>query len=111
MSELWPYLVLIVVGFLPNEVWRVLGLVLSRGIEEDSDLLLWVRAVAIAILAGVVAQLILFSPGALATLPLWLRLGAVLTGFVAFLCVRRSVFVGVLTGETVLLLGAGAIMP
>ena len=25
MSELSPYLVLLLVGFLPNEIWRVLG--------------------------------------------------------------------------------------
>jgi hypothetical protein len=28
------YLVLILVGFLPNEVWRVLGLMLARGLDE-----------------------------------------------------------------------------
>jgi hypothetical protein len=106
MTELWPYLVLLLIGFLPNEIWRVLGLVLSRGVDESSDLLLWVRAVAIAILAGVIAQLILFSSGALATIPLPLRLGAAIAGFVAFLLIRRSVFAGVLVGELVLVAGA-----
>jgi hypothetical protein len=106
MTELWPYLVLLVVGFLPNEVWRMLGLVLSRGVDESSDLLLWVRAVAIAILAGVIAQLILFSSGALATIPLPLRLGAAIGGFVAFLLIRRSVFTGVLVGEALLIGGS-----
>jgi len=106
MNELWPYLILILVGFLPNEVWRALGLILSRGIDEESELILWVRAVAIAILAGVVAQLILFSSGALATMPLWLRLCAAVSGFVAFVAIRRSVFVGVVVGEVVLLAGA-----
>jgi hypothetical protein len=33
-------------------------------------------------------------------------LGAVTTGFLAFLIVRRSVFVGVLVGEVALVLGA-----
>lgn len=28
--ELSPYLVLILVGFLPNEIWRALGLVVAR---------------------------------------------------------------------------------
>ena len=106
MSDVWPYLVLVLVGFLPNEVWRMLGLVLSRGVDEESDLLLWVRAVAVAILAGVVGQLILFSSGALAGVPLALRLGAVAAGFAAFLAARRSVFVGVLAGEVVLIAGA-----
>jgi hypothetical protein len=29
VTDLWPFLVLITVGFLPNEIWRVLGLVLA----------------------------------------------------------------------------------
>ena len=36
--ELSPYLVLILVGFLPNEIWRALGLVLARGLNEDSEI-------------------------------------------------------------------------
>ena len=37
-NELWPYFVLILVGYLPNEIWRVLGLVLARGLDEDSEI-------------------------------------------------------------------------
>ena len=69
-SELWPYLVLVLVGFLPTEVWRMLGLVAARGIDEESELLIWVRAVAVAVLAGVIAKLVVLPPGALATVPL-----------------------------------------
>ena len=105
MTGLWPYAVLVLVGFLPNEVWRVLGLVLARGLNEDSELVIWSRAVATAILAGVIAKLIIFSTGALAGLPLALRITAVVCGFVAFLLIKRSVFAGVAVGEAVLLLG------
>jgi len=104
-TELWPYLLLILVGFLPNEIWRVLGLVLARGLSEDSEIVVWSRAVATAILAGVIAKLILFSVGALAAIPLALRVSAAACGFLAFLA-RRSVFAGVLAGEGVLLLGS-----
>jgi hypothetical protein len=99
------YLVLILVGFLPNEVWRMLGVVLARGLDEDSEILVWVRAVATAVLAGVVAQLIFFSAGALAAVPLTVRVAAALAGFVAFLSIRRSVLAGVAVGEAVLLAG------
>jgi hypothetical protein len=105
LAELWPYLMLILVGFLPNEMWRVLGLVLARGLDEDSEIVVWSRAVATAILAGVIAKLILFSSGALVTIPLTVRIGAAVCGFLAFVAVRRSVFVGVAVGEAVLLLG------
>jgi hypothetical protein len=105
------YLLLIMVGFLPNEVWRMLGVVLARGLDEDSEILIWVRAVATAVLAGVVAQLIFFPAGALAAVPLAVRVGAALAGFLAFLAVRRSVLAGVLTGEAVLLVGTLLLMP
>ena len=51
-------MVLVVAGFLPNEVWRMLGFWLGGGIDESSELLVWVRAVATAILAGVIAQIL-----------------------------------------------------
>ena len=92
-------LALILVGFLPNEVWRWLGLMLVRGLDEKSQVIVWVRAVATAMLAGVLAQLILASSGALAAHSgrrADRRGGA---GFAAFLIARRSVFAGVLTGE------------
>ena len=103
--ELSPYLVLILVGYLPNEIWRVLGLVLARGLNEDSEIVVWSRAVATAILAGVIAKLILFSSGALGSIPFTVRIGAAVCGFIAFLIVKRSVFAGVIVGEVALLLG------
>lgn len=111
LTELWPYLVLLLVGFLPNEVWRALGLVLARGLNEDSEIVIWSRAVATAILAGVIAKLILFSSGALTTIPLPVRVGAAVIGFLAFLLLRRSVFAGVAVGEAVLLLGGWLFAP
>jgi hypothetical protein len=105
------YLVLILVGFLPNEVWRMLGLALARGLDENSEILVWVRAVATAILAGVVAQLIFFPAGALAAVPMSVRVAAALAGFAAFLLIRRSLFAGVLVGEAVLLAGALLLVP
>lgn len=105
VAELSPYLVLILVGFLPNEVWRVLGLVLARGLNEESEWVVWSRAVATAILAGVIAKLVLFSGGALAAVPLSVRVSATVLGFLAFLAIRRSIFAGVLVGEAALIIG------
>ena len=102
MTELHAYVLLLLVGFLPNEIWRMLGLVAARGIDEGSELFTWTRAVATAVLAGVIAKIVLFAPGALANVPLAIRLGAIVCGFAAFLMVRRSVFAGVLVGEIVL---------
>jgi hypothetical protein len=105
IADLWPYLLLILVGYLPHEIWRVLGLVAARGLNEDSEIVVWSRAVATAIIAGVIAKLILFSSGSLAGIPLGVRVAAAVCGFLGFLAVKRSVFAGVLVGEAVLLLG------
>ena len=109
MSEFFgdPYtlLLLVLAGYLPNEVWRMLGLWLGGGLDEGSEWLVWIRAIATAILAGVIAQILVFPPGALASIPGFLRYGAVLAGFLAFLAVRRSIFAGVICGEIVMLAG------
>ena len=104
-ADLAPYLALILVGYLPNEVWRLFGLVLARGLNEDFEIVVWSRAVATAILAGVIAKLIVFSIGALAGIPLGVRVSAAAFGFLVYLTVKRSAFAGVLAGEAALLLG------
>jgi hypothetical protein len=105
-GELVAYLALIVAGFLPSEVWRWLGVVFARGLDENSEIVVWVRAVATAILAGVIAKLTIFAPGVLATVPTGVRLGAVAVGFAAFVLLRRSVLAGVIAGEAALIVGA-----
>jgi Branched-chain amino acid transport protein (AzlD) len=106
LQELWPYVLLVLVGFLPNEIWRLLGVLASRGVEEDSELIIWVRSVATAILAGVVIKIVVFAPGALAGIPLAVRLGAAGLGVIVFLLCRGSVFAGVAAGCATLVIGA-----
>jgi branched-subunit amino acid transport protein len=97
--------VLLLAGVIPNQIWRMLGLWLGSGLDEGSDLLQWVKAVATAILAGVIAQILVEPPGALASVPAVLRYGALAAGFVAFMLTRRSIFAGVVTGEIVMFVG------
>jgi hypothetical protein len=99
----WPYLVLIVIGFLPSEIWRVLGVFLARGVAADSEILVWVRAVATTLLAGVVAKLLLAPSGALATVPAFARFGSIAVGLAGFFLLRRSVIAGVVLGEATLI--------
>jgi len=98
-------LMLLLAGFLPNEVWRMTGLWLGGGVDEGSEVLVWVRAVATAILAGVIAQILVQPPGALASVPDWLRYAAVAAGFAGFIVIRRSTLAGVVCGELVMLAG------
>ena len=97
--------VLLLAGVIPNQIWRMLGLWLGSGIDEGSDLLMWVKAVATAILAGVIAEILVHPPGALASVPDFLRYGALIAGFTVFMLTRRSIFAGVVSGEVVMLVG------
>ena len=54
--------ILLIAGVIPNQIWRMLGLWLGGGIDEGSELLVWVRAVATAILAGVIAEILVSRP-------------------------------------------------
>ena len=103
---MWPYLVVILFGFLPSEIWRWLSVFLVKGLSEESEILVWVRAVASALLAGVVAKLLLTPSGALASIPLLWRGLALLAGVAGFFVFRRAILIGVLIGEIVLI-GAG----
>lgn len=102
----WGALVLLLVaGVLPNEIWRWLGLWIGGGLDENSEILVWVRAVATAVLAGVIMQILMLPPGALAGVPAVIRFGAMAVGFVAYLAGRKSVALGVVVGEVFVLAG------
>jgi hypothetical protein len=105
LGDWWPYLVLILAGFLPNEVWRMIGVIASRGIDEGSELIIWVRAVATSILTGVVSKIVVFAPGALGGVPLAVRLAAAAAGMAAFFLLRGSVLAGVVAGMLAILVG------
>ena len=105
-APLWPYLLVVLAGFLPTEIWRWLAVMLARNLDEESEWLIYVRAVATAIVAGVVARLVLIPAGDLVTVPLGVRLSAVALGLGFFFFVRRSLLLSVIAGEAVLIAGA-----
>lgn len=105
-GALWPYALVIVAGFLPTEVWRSLAVLFARGFDEDSEVLILVRGVATALLAAVVARLVLLPPGELIAVPLAVRIGAVVGGFLIYLLARKSVLLGILFGEAMIVAGA-----
>jgi len=105
LGALAPYVLLVLVGFLPTEVWRMLGVALARGLDEGSEIIVFARAVATAILTGVVGKLVVFAPGALAAVPLAVRLGAAGFGVLAFFAMRRSVFAGVAAATAAIIAG------
>lgn len=102
----WPYLVVIVFGFLPTEIWRIIGVFFGQSLDENSEALVWVRMVATALVTAVVFKLIVAPTGALAAIPLAARIGAVAAGLAAMYLAKRSVLIGLLAGELTLFAGA-----
>ena len=101
----WSYVMILGAGFLATECWRWFGVLASGRLPEDSLVFAWVRAVATALIAGIISRLILFPEGALGEVPLWLRLGAVLVGITAYKLMQERLMVGILSAETVLIGG------
>jgi len=101
----WPYLFILIAGWLATDSWRFLGVYLGGRISEESDLLVLVRCVAPALVAAVIAHLIVFPAGPLAETTIGLRVFSAATGFAAFLWFRKNVLVGIVVTEIVLLSG------
>ena len=101
----WPYVFILLAGWIATDFWRFLGVYIGGSISEESTAMVLVRTIATALVAAVIGNLVVFPSGALADLPLWLRIGAAATGFAAFLLARQKMFAGILVAEAALLAG------
>lgn len=104
----WPFVFILIAGWLATDVWRWLGVMIGNRLDERSQALVLVRAIATALVAAVIARLIVFPSGALAETALALRLAAAAIGFVAFQLAGQRIVVGVATALGVLLAGMAA---
>lgn len=98
-----PYLLLILFGFLPSEIWRWLSVGVARNVDEGSTLFVLARTMSTVLLVGVVARLLLTPAGDLAATPLWGRLGALGVAGVAYILFKRSAMAAVLAGEAAIM--------
>ncbi|MCR9123408.1 MAG: AzlD domain-containing protein [Phyllobacteriaceae bacterium] len=102
----WQIAFILIAGWIATDLWRVMGVLLGNRIRETSEVLVLVRAIATALVAAVIAQLIVFPSGALAEqTTLWLRIVSAVAGFAAFLGLGQRVAVGVFTALGVLGVG------
>lgn len=106
MEAFWPYLVVLLVGALPNGIFRAAAVLLSRGLDPDSEFFAWIRVVAIALLAAVVSKIVITRPASLALYPGWLPLLAMASGIAAFYLTGRRLLAAILAGEAVFVLAA-----
>lgn len=105
----WPYLFIAIAGWIATDMWRWFGVLVGNRLKEDSAALTWVRAVATALVAAVIAKLILYPTGALQEAPVILRVAATTIGFAAFLVTGKRIWVGILVALT-LLIGGQALL-
>lgn len=101
----WPFLFILIAGWLATDAWRFLGVFLGGRLSHESEVLVLVRAVATALVAGVISSLIVAPTGPLAETPLLLRIGATAIGFAAYLAAGHRILVGIFVGEAVLISG------
>ena len=101
----WPYLFILLAGWITTDAWRFLGVYFGGRIAEQSEVLVLVRAIATALVAAVVGNLVVFPSGALAETALLLRISAAALGFAAYFVLGRTVLAGIIASE--LVLGAG----
>jgi branched-subunit amino acid transport protein len=95
------YLYIFVGGFAATYVWRYLGFVFAERLDPDSEALVWVRLVATALMAALVARLIFLPPGALAETALISRLAGMAAGLAAFFIAGRYLSHAVLAAAAV----------
>ncbi|PHR24714.1 MAG: branched-chain amino acid transport [Hoeflea sp.] len=101
----WPYVFIAIAGWLATDIWRWLGVLVGNRLKQDSAALTWVRSVATALLAAVIAKLILYPVGELRNVPVEVRLVAVSVGFAAFLIFGKRIWVGIAVALGLLVAG------
>lgn len=101
----WPFLYILLAGWLPSDVWRAVGTVASGWIDPDGEWIVLVRAVANALVAAVIARIVFQPVGVLEDIPLPVRLASFAIALAAYVGVGYRLFVGIVVGEALLLAG------
>lgn len=93
---------LVVIGAIgATYLWRLLGVLLSRKVNPESDFFQWITCVSYAMLAGLIARMVLLPVGPLTEVSLWIRLAGMAVGLTVFFLLGRRVLTGVGAGLAV----------
>lgn len=99
----WPYVFILLAGWLPTDVWRWLGVLSAGRLDERSPAVALARTIATSLVAAVIGRLVLVPGGSLEAIPLTIRIAALATGFAAYFWLGRKTLVAILFAEVVLL--------
>jgi hypothetical protein len=101
----WPYAFILLAGWATTYPWRALGVYLGGRIREDAEILVLVRAIATALVAAVIGNLVCFPQGPAAETTLALRMFSAAAGFAAYFFIGRKVLLGIVVAEAIFGLG------
>ncbi len=101
----WLWLTLAIAGTAANDIWRMAGVALSRGVDPQSPLMMWVKDVSTALVAALVARMLIAPAGALAGISGGVRLLAFASAAAVYLLSRKRLAVALACGEAVFLAG------
>lgn len=105
-SDFWVQLgFLLIAGYLATDIWRLAGVLAASKVDETGEIFNWVRAVATALVAALIARILFFPLGELANVLPLVRYGAVAVGIAVYFLTARAIAWGVLSGELALLGG------
>ncbi|WP_062010949.1 AzlD domain-containing protein [Aureimonas sp. AU4] len=99
----WPYVFILLAGWLPTDVWRWLGVASAGRFDETSTSLAIARTIATSLVAAVIARLVLYPSGSLAEIPTFVRVSALVLGFATYYWLGRQTLLAILVAEIVLL--------
>jgi branched-subunit amino acid transport protein len=95
-TELWVLILACAVG---TYLWRGLGVAVAGRLDPNSEVLSWMACVALAMIAGLVARMLISPVGVLTATSLIERLGATAFALVIYFAVtRRNLLAGVVGG-------------
>jgi branched-subunit amino acid transport protein len=97
-AQAWPLALLVLGCALGTYVWRGIGVWIADRIDVESELFHWLKCIAYAMIAGLIARVVLLPVGELAQTTLVHRLIGVAVALVAFRIAGRSQLAGVLLG-------------
>lgn len=103
-SGLTTTLILLAIALFVHEPWRWVGMLIGNRIDVQSAWFQWVRAVATALVAGLVMRLVLFPAGALAGIGIGVRVLAMAAGVAAYYASGARLAAGVGIGALTLVL-------
>lgn len=85
------YLLIFLLACLPTIIWRFLGVFLAEKISTDGEILIWVKAVATALIAALVMRIIIAPTGLLAETALSSRVIALSVAVITYAIMRPKI--------------------